>query len=148
MSKNFEQLFFPRFFDFLSKKVTFSKTIRVRSVPKPLKLPSLARSVPKPLLIELRDPGGHQPGRYEPLLIVKWNDEMMKWNEMMKWWWWSKFWVFDFYENFICYRGVLNLKIWWSWGSGIFFFKITAGRTVFNFSCKTSGFYLVFALFK
>ena len=40
-----------------------------RSVPKPLKVPSLARSVPKPLLIELREAGGHQPGRYEPLLI-------------------------------------------------------------------------------
>ena len=31
-----------------------------RSVPKPLKVPSLARSVPKPLLIELREAGGHQ----------------------------------------------------------------------------------------
>ena len=41
-----------------------------RSVPKPLKVPSLARSVPKPLLIELREARGHQPGRYEPLLIV------------------------------------------------------------------------------
>ena len=30
----------------------------------------------------------------------------------------------------------------------IFFFKITAGRTVFNFSCQTSGFELVFSLFK
>ena len=40
-----------------------------RSVAKPLKVPSLARSVPKPLLIELREAGGHQPGRYEPLLI-------------------------------------------------------------------------------
>ena len=40
-----------------------------RSVLKPLKVPSLARSVPKPLLIELREAGGHQPGRYEPLLI-------------------------------------------------------------------------------
>ena len=40
-----------------------------RSVKKPLKVPSLARSVPKPLLIELREAGGHQPGRYEPLLI-------------------------------------------------------------------------------
>ena len=25
-------------------------------------MPSLARSVPKPLLIELREAGGHQPG--------------------------------------------------------------------------------------
>jgi len=40
-----------------------------RSVPKPLKVPSLARFVPKPLLIELREAGGHQFGRYEPLLI-------------------------------------------------------------------------------
>ena len=40
-----------------------------RSVPKPLKVPRLARSVPKPLSIELREAGGHQPGRYEPLLI-------------------------------------------------------------------------------
>ena len=40
-----------------------------RSVSKPLKVPSLARSVPKPLLIELREARGHQPGRYEPLLI-------------------------------------------------------------------------------
>ena len=30
-----------------------------RSVAKPLKVPSLARSVPKPLLIELREAGGH-----------------------------------------------------------------------------------------
>ena len=27
-------------------------------------------------------------------------------------------------------------------------FKINAGRTVFNFSCKTSGFVLVFSLFE
>ena len=40
-----------------------------RSVPKPLKVPSLARSVPKPLLVKLREAGGQQPGRYEPLLI-------------------------------------------------------------------------------
>ena len=33
-------------------------------MPKPLKVPSLARSVPKPLLIELSEAGGHQPGRY------------------------------------------------------------------------------------
>ena len=31
---------------------------------------------------------------------------------------------------------------------GIFFFKIKAGRTVFNFSCKTSGFGPVFSLFE
>ena len=53
--------------------------------------------------------------------------------------WWSKFWVFDFYETFICYRGVLRLnwyigkkvqknflmglKIWWSWGSREKFWK-------------------------
>jgi len=40
-----------------------------RSVPKPLKVPRLARSVAKPLSIELREAGGHKPGRYEPLLI-------------------------------------------------------------------------------
>ena len=76
------------------------------------------------------------------------NCEMMM-NEM------SKFWVFDPDETFICYRGCLNLncymgkkvhknfsmglKIWWSWGSGKKN-KICAGRTVSNFSCKTSGF--------
>ena len=32
-------------------------------------MPSLARSVPKPLLIELREAGGHQSGGYEPLSI-------------------------------------------------------------------------------
>ena len=42
-----------------------------RSVPKPLKVPGLARSVPKPLLIELREAGGHKLGRCEPLLMVK-----------------------------------------------------------------------------
>ena len=40
-----------------------------RFVPKPLKVPSLARSVLKPLLIKVKEAGGHQPGRYEPLLI-------------------------------------------------------------------------------
>ena len=38
---------------------------------------------------------------------------------------------------------VMGLNIWWSWGSGFFFnfvFKIPIGRTIFNFSCKTSGF--------
>ena len=40
-----------------------------RSVAKPLKVPSLGGSVPKPLLLELREAGGHQAGRYEPLLI-------------------------------------------------------------------------------
>ena len=60
-------------------------------------------------------------------------------NEMMKWMNESQFWVFDFYETFICYRGCLNLscyivkkvqknflmgfKIWWSWGSRFFFSK-------------------------
>ena len=41
---------------------------RARSVPKPPKMPS---SVPKPLLIELKEAGLHQPGRYEPLLILR-----------------------------------------------------------------------------
>ena len=93
----------------------------------------LERSVPKPLLIVPRCEWWWW-----------WNDEMMKW---------SKSWVFDFYETFICYRGyfkwnfyirkkvqknfLMGLKIWWSWGSGFFFFKITAGRTIFGFSSKT-----------
>ena len=49
-----------------------------RSMPKPLKMPSLARSVPKPLLIELREAGGHQPGTYEPLLIFA-ADLLLSW---------------------------------------------------------------------
>ena len=52
---------------------------------------------------------------------------------------WSNFWVFKNSGSFICYRGCLNLncyigkkvqknflmglKIWWSWGSRIFFSK-------------------------
>ena len=97
-------------------------------------------------------------------VLMKWNDEMMKW-----WMKWSKFWVFDFYETFICYRGVLRLncyigkkvqknflmglKIWWSWGSGIFFFKITAGRTVFrkstpNFTITNGDFWSNFEVLK
>ena len=35
----------------------------------------------------------------------------------------------------------MGLKIWWSWGSRFFFFKIPIGRTIFNFSCKTSVFW-------
>ena len=50
-----------------------------RSVPKPPKVPSLAHSVPKPLLIELREAGGHQPGRYKPLLIVGRRFESFSW---------------------------------------------------------------------
>ena len=58
------------------------------------------------------------------------------------------FWVFDFYETFICYRGYLKLncyigkkgqknflmglKIWWIWGSGCANFKIPKCRTVFR----------------
>ena len=65
----------------------------------------------------------------------KWS-EWVKWSEWSEW---SNFWVFDFYETFICYRGCLNLncyivkkvqkkflmgfKIWWSWGSRFFFSK-------------------------
>ena len=67
------------------------------------------------------------------------------------------FFDYEISETFIGFRGVLNLNgymgkkvkkkfvmglnIWWSWGSGFFFnffFKIHIGRTVFNFSCKTS----------
>ena len=58
-----------------------------RSVPKPLKVPSLARYVPKPCVGEV---GGPQ---------MRHCDEMM-----------SKFWVFDFYETFICYREYLRLN--------------------------------------
>ena len=113
------------FFLFLSKKRQFFEIF--------LKVPSLARFVPKPLKVLV-------------------NDEMM-----------IRFWSFIFLETYICYRVYLNLncyigkkvqkiflmglKIWWSWGSGFFFFKITAGRTVFKFSCKTLGFELVFSLF-
>ena len=68
----------------------------------------------------------------------------------------SKFWVLDPDETFICYRGCLNLNCYigkksaeeFSYGFknlvklGVenFFFKIYMGRTVFNFSCKTSVF--------
>ena len=44
-----------------------------RSVPKPLKVPSLARSVPKPLMGEAR---GHQSVRTS-LFHCEWNDEMI-----------------------------------------------------------------------
>merc|ERR1711973_570596 len=75
----------------------------------------------------------------------------------------SKFWVFDFYETFICYGGCLNLNCYISkkvqkkfsygfknlvkLGVEIINFKITIGRTVFNFSCKTSVFARLGALF-
>merc|ERR1711973_933720 len=68
----------------------------------------------------------------------------------------SKFWVFDFYETFICYGGCLNLNCYISkkvqkkfsygfsnlvkLGVEIINFKITIGRTVFDFSTKTSVF--------
>ena len=45
-------------------------------------MPSLARSVPKPLLIELREAGGHQSGGYEPLsifaaaLLIPWSSTL------------------------------------------------------------------------
>ena len=55
--------------NFLSSTINCPYGSLARSVPKPLKVPSLARSMPKPLLIELSEAGGHQPGRYEPLLI-------------------------------------------------------------------------------
>ena len=46
------------------QKKFFKKPLKVpslaRSVPKPLKVPSLARSVLKPLLSELSEAGGHQ----------------------------------------------------------------------------------------
>ena len=35
---------------------------------------------------------------------------------------------------------LMGLKIWGSWGSRFVFFKFPYCRTIFNFSCKTSGF--------
>ena len=76
-----------------------------KKIKKPLKVPSLARSVPKPLLIELREAGGHQPGTYEPLFNLRCRPPThCEMNEM------SKFWVFEIYETFICYRRCLNLS--------------------------------------
>ena len=138
-----------------------------RSVPKPLKVPSLARSVPKPFKLGQRGRGGRQAAlffvprdsltlRCRPLtqLVVgsvgtECTTPPSQLRNEMKWWWWNDddemmmmmtFWVFDFYETFICYRGVLKLnfyigkkvqkkflmglKIWWSWGSVIFFSKL------------------------
>ena len=71
-----------------------------------------------------------------PLVVeVKWVSEVSEWSEVK----WSNFWVFKISGTFICYRGCLNLnwyiskkvqknflmglKIWWSWGSRIFFSK-------------------------
>ena len=45
-------------------------------------------------------------------------------------------------QNFYGFKNLMKL------GVGIFFFKIPRGRTVFNFSCKTSVFGAVFSLFE
>ena len=65
------------------------------------------------------------------------------------------FWSFYFPENYICYRRYFNLNFYngkkcrkFSYGFKNlvklevenFFFKIPIGRTIFNFSCKTSRF--------
>ena len=75
----------------------------------------------------------------------------------------SNFWVFKISGTFICYRGCLNLNCYIGkkvqiffygfknlvkLGVEIFFFKISMGRTVFNFSCKTSVFAGMGALFE
>ena len=113
------------------------------SVPEPLKVPSLARSLPKPLSIFGRSrsaPAVVTTTAVDPLPAgceVKW-----KVKSEVKWKWKWKvmlFWSFIFPETYICYRGYFNLnfyigkkvqknflmglKIWWSWGSGIFFFQ-------------------------
>ena len=76
--------------------------------------------------------------RYDsPKSIVKVSE--VKWSEWVSEVKWSNFWVFKISGTFICYRGCLNLncyiakkvqknflmglKIWWSWGSTIFFSK-------------------------
>ena len=121
-----------------------------RSMRKPLKVASLARSVPKPLKVPSLARYAKVPSlaRYVPKLCVGEAREFQtchyhRCRPPTSWLWmkWmmSKFWVFDFYETFICYRGyfklncyigkkvqknfLMGLKIWWSWGSGIFFSK-------------------------
>ena len=106
-------------------------------------MPSLARSVPKPLMGEA---GGHQPVGTSLIHCEKWVSD---WGE-------SNFLVLYFFKTFICYRAchnlycymgkkvhenfLMGLKIWWSWGSRFFFFKIPYCRTIFGFSSKTSVF--------
>ena len=89
--------------------------------------------------------------RYDsPKLIVKWK---CKWKWVSEW---SIFGSFIFLELLYVIGGCLNLnfyigkkvqtnflmglKIWWSWGSRFFFFKIPIGRTFLKFSFKTSVF--------
>ena len=71
---------------------------------------------------------------------------------------------FIFRETYLSYREYFNLNCYIGkksaenfpygfqnlvkFGVRNFFFKITAGRMVFNFSCKTSGFALVCSLFE
>ena len=146
------------------------------SVPKPLRVPSLARSVPKLLLIvsECRPPSPGVKERSDRLSLVlrdvlrdrlcnRLRDRLRDglheglcdrlWN----------FWYFIFLESYICYTKLfdlncdirkkvqknflMGLKIRWSWGSGKKF-KITTGRLDFIFSCRTSGFDLVFTYFE
>ena len=134
-----------------------------RSVPKPLKVHSLARSVPKPWVgeAETGEAGGRQTCHYHrcrPPTSWLWSD--VKWSEWVKSddafffgpLFFMKLLCYKRYFNLNCYIGKkvhenfhIGLKIWWSSGSGRKI-KIKAGRTVFNFSCKTSGFELVFAL--
>ena len=88
--------------------------------------------------------GGQQTRHYHrcrPPTVWLWKWVSEKWSEVIR------FWSFDFYETFICYRGCLNLncyigkkvqknflmglKIWWSWGSGK---KISKTQQVGDFS--------------
>ena len=79
------------------------------------------------------------------------------------WCWWRTFFLFKFFHNKMIYSSYITMyiykrnpcrtKVLWvlkfgEVGGRDFFFKITAGRTVFNFSCKTSCFELVFSLFE
>ena len=78
--------------------------------------------------------------------------------------WVITFWVLYFFETFTCLRGVLHLNCYMgeklqtkSYGFInleklrvviLFFFKILYHRTIFNFSCKTSVFAKLGALFE
>ena len=71
------------------------------------------------------------------------------------WFGWRTFFVFKSFDNnmvytfdidvYVCKRNRCTTKVLWvlkflEVGDQNFFFKIKAGRTVFNFSCKTSFF--------
>ena len=79
------------------------------------------------------------------------------------WCCWRTFFVFKSHNNnivytsgidvYVCKRNRCTTKVlwvlkFWEVGGQDFFFKITAGRTLFNFSMKTSSFELVFSLFE